>query len=653
MPFLRPLPMARVGFVALKDDREKLLTLLHDLGVLQVESVSAESLTHFGPERSSERQRSVGESLVRFRALLGALPARPVPAPRSFANLDAVLAEARGVTIDGEVAQLKREEDQMRSERKSAQETSELLGRFDFYSGRLEWLSAKRLLAFFGEAKPAEFERLTASLPENEAAIVSSAGGDTVRFIVAARRENADAIARLAQGNRVQLVSVPELSGPIAEARPKLLDRIASIDAELGTIDARLGEIATKWYPTVAAVEEALSIEQRKFDLFNRLGASERTFAIEGWIPVKDRARMESALTAAAGDRVAIYDLATTEEPPTFMHNPTGVRFYEFFIRFYSLPQASEWDPTWIFAIAFPIFFGLMLGDVGYGLVILGFSLWMIAGFPGRQHVPAALKNFLKLIVPPNAMRQIAWTLLPATIFAIALGFVFNSFFGFRFLPGPPLLDPTSTTGLPKLLLLAGYIGLAMVTVGFLLGGLKEYFHHHLRAALGKFGGIGFAWGISLIGLALLRTQPLLPTSSSLMFGAWTALVAGAVLLLFEGFEGVMQFMEIISHILSYTRLVGILLASVILASVIDQIAVGLFGSGAVLDIFFGLVILVGGQIFNLVLGVFEPGIQGARLIFVEQFSKFYTGNGKAFRPFGSGRKHTMATPEPASKPTP
>ena len=67
------------------------------------------------------------------------------------------------------------------------------------------------------------------------------------------------------------------------------------------------------------------------------------------------------------------------------MSNPRGVRRFEFFVRFYSLPQATEWDPTLVFAIVFPIFFGFMLGDWGYGLVILLISLWMIRGFPGAQ----------------------------------------------------------------------------------------------------------------------------------------------------------------------------------------------------------------------------------------------------------------------------
>ena len=105
----------------------------------------------------------------------------------------------------------------------------------------------------------------------------------------------------------------------------------------------------------------------------------------------------------------------------------------------------------------------------------------------------------------------------------------------------------------------------------------------------------------------------------------------------------ILGLIEIVSHILSYTRLVGILLASVVLdrrgdrrrraSSPPSAFPVGLIA---------GIVIVVVIQLFNIILGVFEPGIQGARLIFVENFSKYFTGNGRAFRPFGSRRQHTL-----------
>lgn len=107
-----------------------------------------------------------------------------------------------------------------------------------------------------------------------------------------------------------------------------------------------------------------------------------------------------------------------------------------------------------------------------------------------------------------------------------------------------------------------------------------------------------------------------------------------------EGTMGGMEIPSIISHILSYTRIVGILLASVILASVIN-IALRAFASDPLL-IPVGIFIVIVGQVFNLIIAVFESGIQGARLLYVEFFSKFYKGNGRYFRPFSSPRNYTI-----------
>lgn len=653
MGVLRPEKMQKVGILGLKEDREAVLTALHDLKVAQIEPVSAETLRYLQAERASETQRAVGDEALRVRGLKNALPKRPSAQPLRFQDLSEVLATAKTITIDAEVGRLVREDDQLQSEARSLTESRSLLERLSFLPGRVDDLQMSQFLPFLAEGADGVVEPLSEIFTqETGAQVVRSPLPE--RAIVLVPKDHPDLVGRVTPSSGIRLTAIPAtLSGTVGEARARLESRGKAVEARRQEIHHRLEEISVQWYPTVAALDEALSIQNRLFEVYTKLGSGDSTFAVEGWVPKRELARLTQAVETATQGRAYFYPVPTQEEPPTLMRNPSGVSRYEFFIRFYSLPQSTEWDPTLVFAIVFPIFFGFMLGDWGYGLVILAICLWMIAGFPGGQHLPKAIRTFVTRIMGPQGMRQLAYALIPGCIIAIGLGLYFDEFFGFAVLNAlfgyNPAIHPAVNVGL--LLLLAGYIGVAMVTLGFAMGAIKEYFHHHYAGAIGKVGGIVFTWGIALAGLYVIHTS----SFSGTLFYAYVGLAIGGVLLMLIGekFYALMGLIEVISHILSYTRLVGILLASVILAGVINYIGIHLQHHFAGVLFIVGLllmaVIIVAGQAFNVILGVFEPGIQGARLLFVEYFSKFYSGNGKPFRPFGTERTHTLPPAPPTA----
>ena len=643
---LRPVRMAKVGLLGLKDDEERILTVLHDLRVAQIEPLSPPTMAELGPERGPETLRQVGDETLRFRGLLAALPPVHGGPPHLFDSVAEILAAAKTVTIDDEVGELRREDDRLATEEKAAASTAELLEKISFYPDRLEFLDSKNFHTFYGTATADSYTAFAASLPaETDVHLLLGPSGDIVRFLILIPPTGADALARLSQARGVRLTAVPRLAGTVSEELAALRARQETTRRRRAEIASRLLAISKEWYPLVSAIGEALEIENRKAEVVAKLGASHSAFALEAWVPERDVARLQTVIDRESGGRTFFYRVPTDEEPPTMMSNPRGIRRFEFFVRFYSIPQATEWDPTTVFAIAFPIFFGFMLSDWGYGLVILLISLWMIAGFPGAAHLPKFGRNFVKMIMGPKGMQQLAYALIPGCLLAIGLGVVTNEFFGYHLLT--PLfhfrgIEIEKTV--PTYLLFAGYVGLGMVVLGFLMGALKEYFHHHKRGVVAKAGGIIFAFGVAFFGLAVIHRAT--SVSADPLIVLWYAClgVGLAMLLLGEGLQmGMMGLIEVVSHILSYTRLVGILLASVILALVINQIGSGLVLGGTVVGIVAGLVIIVVGQSFNVIIGVFEPGIQGARLIFVEYFSKFYSGNGKVFRPFGAARSRTVS----------
>jgi V/A-type H+-transporting ATPase subunit I len=98
-----------------------------------------------------------------------------------------------------------------------------------------------------------------------------------------------------------------------------------------------------------------------------------------GWIPKKYLKKTSRALQEAFGDRVVVRELQTTEkdleEAPVFYDNPFWVKPFEFVMQLVSPPRYREIDPSPILAVFFPLFFGIMVGDIGYGFVILAFAL--------------------------------------------------------------------------------------------------------------------------------------------------------------------------------------------------------------------------------------------------------------------------------------
>ena len=658
---LKPAPMRRILVAGLREDKDRVLSLLHDMGVVQIEPLSPPNAEVFAPDRPGEEARALADELLRFRSLVAALPPVPVGTPARFSSVAEVLAAARSIPIDEEVRELKREEDSLLTRRRSTEDALRLVRDHDFFPDDLSVLQTRSALSYFGEGLPEDVERFRAEVTRLSPDVYFLARNfpREIRFILSVPRTSAEEFGRLAQQHAVRLAAVPpQLSGTPPEAVRSLTKEIQGLDQRVDALRARLLEISREWYPRILPIEEELTVEARKAEVMGRLGGIRSSFALEGWVPADDLPRLERELERVGGGRTTLSVIPTHDPGPTLLRNPRPLRVFEFFIRFYSLPQSNEIDPTFIYALVFPVFFGLMLGDVGYGTFILAVCLWIIWRVDnpraGPTLVPRALIRFTTMIMPPRAMKNLAKALVPGCLIAIGLGVAFDEYFGFTLAQithgavNFQLFDPIR--GLGTLLVVSGYVGLGMVTLGLAFGALNEWYVHRSRKGVaGKISWVVLAWGIAFAGLGVLHGG--IGPGIFPYVGLALAGIVGIVLT--EGAQAAIELPSIVSHILSFTRLVGILMASVILALVIDTIFGQLIYGGAIFAVA-GIAILLVGQTFNIVLGVFEPGIQGARLLYVEYFSKFYRGSGRPFQPFGAPRRFTLPTTQvPGTPPTP
>ena len=677
----KPVKMAKIAIMGLRKNQQTAVSILHDMEVLQLEPLSKDVSAIVKNERDNELTRQVSDQLLRIKSLMTVLPRIPVTARKRFDSVDELLQTANSIDIDEQVANLEKEKEGLLTQLNETENNLKLIEEFSFFPEDLKILQLSSATSYFGRIPSDKFEEFkkTVDAHQQDIMLYTKAEKETTHLIlVVFPTIPSDTFAEIIQKNSVKIETVPRLNGTPSEIITSQKSNLENLNQRHKQINDELKKISEKHFTNLVEVDEQLQIENKKLEVISNLGVTKDAFAMEGWVPKSKISQIESTLKKFT-EGTTIYELKTDDKAPTLMSNPPRFRLFEAFIRFYSLPQSKEFDPTMVFALIFPIFYGLMIGDTGYCIVIMLVCLWVIRrvekGKRNLNIMPKQLRSFALLILKKRQMVKLSKAMIPGCVVGIVLGFIFDLHFGFHLngylfdvlasagvtgLPEPgeilnrpsqAFLDPIHSAG--KLLLYAGYIGIGFVTFGLVLGVIDCIRTGEIKEALVKVGWISVGWGIVLLGLALINQDAINPTWPRLIevnpiaFLYYGLIFGGiALMVVFDKSKGpmkVMALMEvatIISHILSYTRLIGILLASVILAHTIDYVFLKSINIGLPLVVL-GTMILFIGHMFNIIIGVFEPGIQGARLIYVEYFSKFYRGNGRAFKPFGSLRRFT------------
>jgi V/A-type H+-transporting ATPase subunit I len=299
---------------------------------------------------------------------------------------------------------------------------------------------------------------------------------------------------------------------------------------------------------------------------------------------------------------------------PVVLQNPQYFKPFENFTRLLPLPSYTSFDPTPFIGLFFPLFFGLILGDAGYGLVLFVLSVVM------------------KRVAQKQRLFQDAIKILKVcSLYAIMFGLLYGEFlgdFGHKMLGLKPLFIDRQKNIIP-MLYFAMAIGLAHVTLGLAMGFVSALRRHTKKEALAKLINIVFIFLIVALIITFIGLFPELLTRPLII----SIIVLCPLLLFSGGLLAPLELLKNIGNIISYARIMAIGLTSVLLANVANQLS-GLTG-----DIFLGFI--VGGiiHLIGIIIGVFSSSIHSLRLHYVEFFDKFIELGGRKYSPFSGNQK--------------
>ena len=474
--------------------------------------------------------------------------------------------------------------------------------------------------------------------------------------VVITPNEHRGEVEKALQGAGFQSVPVPDETGVPQERIDFYTSQIAEAKKEIDEINRNLDAMKRDNTGFLAACEEVLKAEVERTEAPLRFATTNETFVAEGWVPAKSVAEVSGALEKATGGRIFVTEVPVDPEHdavPVEYNNPRFARPTQMLMDIYSRPTYTEIDPTLMVSIVFPIFFGLILGDVGYGLVLL------------------AMVFLLGRVLKGEEGQQLLATLRNASISTIFFGLLFSEFLGFE-LPWKPVLFSrhlniggeagAAGPAIPELMIMAIWIGILHITLGRVLGMVnharQDHGAHRMKAILANFGWIAVMWGI-LVAIWSVFAMPYMPDLSKLpVIGAGVPLGAvvgvvlialGLVLIARDAVLDIVEIPTILSHVLSYARIVAVGLSSVAIAMVINYMAIGLFiepqlkniSIVGIIIIIAGVLVFIIGHLLNTALGILGGGLHSIRLHYVEFFTKFYKGGGKKYNPFGMKRRFT------------
>jgi len=511
--------------------------------------------------------------------------------------------------------------------------------------------------AIFQTLKPPEL-KLTSSLEGIvqdkmvEDAIVSEIS-DKVANLLIAKRDKAAIAEAITNSLGLKLKAISRKN----HLQYDTGSRIETARTRLNDVEAKLSQIGKEDGGYLLVEREVIGAERAFEQGKGYCGKTESTSMIEGWMPSSKVKKAKQDLSSICAGEVIVKDWAA-KDAPTQLENPKGpiMSIFEKLTLGFGVPKSDEVDPTVLWLITYPIFFGLMFGDVGNGVVVTIAS--SIIYFYKRKGLTIPDDAFGGLGGVFSMVIQGSPLLILSGVASLVVGFLYGTVFGnvewFKMitgLPGPLWFEPFSNIRI--MLRLSITVGVIHIISGMVLKIIDDA---HVRDFRELIAGPGvWLWFYAAFGITLLQYGLRFPnylfnpanlTDIFLRMGV-PLIVMFAVKVLTEGPMGLMHAFEnllsSLSHTISYVRILAMKLIEDVFFHLFLGVLVFFLAWGSIAGAAVGWILYA--ALVTVLIMILETAfvfMQSLRLHWVEWFLKFFEGTGVAFKPYGIIRKYTQ-----------
>ena len=651
--------MDQLLVVGRKGIAKDLLASLQGLGVVQIVPAHGETLGQFSLSDADRQTKEAWDAAVaRSEGLAATFGLDDAPRPRT-SNKDR-LPNSLG-EIEDYLAETGSQADRLVAERAEIADEQDVIGtflpQFRDLAPLLAPLENSRYLSSVAFLVPNEdaLEGVRAAFNEalpdrHELALKPQGKG----FVAVAAALRADAPTLQATLSRLGLgeLRLPEryAGEGAAKAVHLMTEREASLPKRRGNVETELQNLAQANGSKLLLVRDAARNYQARYDAMGDLAGGRYGFALQGWVPSDERARVIGALEKQFGSGVVIEsrraDDHHDEEIPVKLENPGWVKPFEGLLSLFAPPKYGYFDPSWTLAVFFPLYFGIVVGDLGFGFIFLLLGLWLRAR--GKAGKSLSLGP-IGITLQPGAMPSIGTVIIWCSAWAMVWGFLYGEFFG-NFLEYWPAENPIfyapshgghgvipialfRVEDYQPLLLLSLGFGIFQVLFGWVLRAYYGFQHgdqKHFWEGVGMFSGLSavviFAW--AFLNEASNGFVTFLVIVGFLLFALGVVLSRLPLMIV-----------ELISNsgnILSYLRLFAVGLSAALVANLATDLGFAIAGVAPVIGPVLGIIVALAVHTLAIALTIIGHTLQPLRLQYVEFFTKFgfYEENGTAYRPF-------------------